>query len=221
VFDYDPTIETKAKRDLRDAFEAMQEVVLEFRATHPVASPAPAPAAAQPKKAPAASGRQSPVKDPKAELEDELTVALREARRRFEEHAPLTDDEDFEVLVQARFAPELEQAALGLLELAWRGKVVPSRDELSRIDIQRHHGAHPRWPQRGRARRPRSRRCSTCVRCRASSIGSPRCRETYCPSLRRSCVARCCGSRKKQVRVEPVDQRRRDRGVGERRPRAP
>ncbi|MBM4776581.1 MAG: HDIG domain-containing protein [Archangiaceae bacterium] len=133
VFDYDPTIETKAKRDLRDGFEAMQELVQEFRATHTAPSAA-APVVPQPKKAPAAPAAPVVAKDPKGELENELTVALRDARRRFEEHAPLTDDEDFEVLVQARFSPELEQAALGLLELAWRGKVVPSRDELSRID---------------------------------------------------------------------------------------
>jgi membrane-associated HD superfamily phosphohydrolase len=75
------------------------------------------------------------VKEPsKDQLDAELTAALRDARRRFEEVAPLAADEDFEVLAQARFSLEVEQATMGLLELAWRGKVVPSRDELSRVD---------------------------------------------------------------------------------------
>lgn len=131
VFDYDPTVETKTKRDLRDAFEAMQEVVHEVRAAQPPPPPVPAP----PPVAPGKKVNAAPSKDPtKEQLEADLSAALREARRRFEEHAPLSEDEDFEALVQARFTPEIEQAALGLLELAFRGKVVPSRDELSRVD---------------------------------------------------------------------------------------
>lgn len=128
VFDYDPTVETRARRDLREAFEAMREVIVEFDASHqPPAALAPAPAKKAGSPAVAAP-------NPKDVREAELTVALKEARRRFEEHAPLPDDEDFDVLVAARFSADIEQATIGLLELAWRGKVVPSRDELSRVD---------------------------------------------------------------------------------------
>ncbi|MBE2251166.1 MAG: HDIG domain-containing protein [Myxococcus sp.] len=132
VFDYDPTIETRTKRDVRAGFEAMQELVAEFRAAHPVAATTPvgAPAPVRPK-----AGAPAPAPEPTREqVEAELTAALVEARRRFEELAPLADDADFLVLAQARFSPEVEQATLALLELASRGKVVPSRDELSRVD---------------------------------------------------------------------------------------
>jgi cyclic-di-AMP phosphodiesterase PgpH len=133
VFDYDPTIETRTKRDVRAGFEAMQELVTEFRAAHPAMVPtasAATPGQAKPKPAAAV-----PVKEPsKEQLDNELTLVLTEARRRFEDLAPLADEGDFEVLAQTRFSLEVEQATLGLLELAWRGKVVPSRDELSRVD---------------------------------------------------------------------------------------
>lgn len=129
VFDYDPTIETRAKRDLRDAFQAMQEVVAEFRASHPLPPPAPVVPVQNGKKPP------PPTKDvTKEQLETELTQYLHEQRRVFEDLAPLSDDEDFDALVLARFSPEVEQATVALLELAWRGRVVPSRDELARVD---------------------------------------------------------------------------------------
>lgn len=120
VFDYDPTIESKARRDLREAFEAMREVIADFNAEHPIVPP-PVP-------------RKAGEKDAKEEARDlELTRALHDARKRFDEHAPVLD-EDFDVLAVARFSAEIEQSAVGLLELAWRGKVVPSRDELGRVD---------------------------------------------------------------------------------------
>jgi putative nucleotidyltransferase with HDIG domain len=131
VFDYDPTVESKAKRGLRDGFEAMQEVIAEFRAQLPVE---PTPAAASNPPAPAKRPPPAPAKDVAKEREEQLSALLRESRRRFEEHAPLGDEEDVEALVQARFDPEVEKSALALLELAWRGKVVTSRDELSRVD---------------------------------------------------------------------------------------
>jgi putative nucleotidyltransferase with HDIG domain len=113
VFDYDPSVESKVKRGLREAFGVMQEVA----ARYPVRP-------AEPRKPGAPLSRE----------EQELLTGLREARRLFEEHAVPPDEEDFEVLAQHRFAAELEQAALSLVELAYRAKIVASRDELSRID---------------------------------------------------------------------------------------
>lgn len=107
VFDYDSLVESKVKRGLREAFAAMQEIV----ATHVAARKAGPP----------------PTKD-------ELLAALREGRREFEAAAVAPDEEDFEVLAQAHFGADLEQAVMTLIELAYRGKVVASRDELSRID---------------------------------------------------------------------------------------
>jgi putative nucleotidyltransferase with HDIG domain len=72
---------------------------------------------------------------PPSKEEQELLTALREGRKEFEATAVAPDDEDFEVLAQGRFGPELEQAVMTLVDLAYRGKIVASRDELSRIDM--------------------------------------------------------------------------------------
>ncbi len=117
VFDYDPAVEPKVKRSLAEAFVEMQAVVAEHQAKVVVDPTAP--------KKPAG-------KETKEDIE--LSHSLREARARFEQHAVLPDDDDFEVLVQARFGRELEQAAVSLVEVAYRSKIVASRGELSRID---------------------------------------------------------------------------------------
>lgn len=114
VFDYDSSVESAVKRGLRDAFTAMQEI-----------------AAARPPKPPEAPKKAG---EKVAKDDQELLEAMRAAKKTFEETAVAPDDEDFEVLALARFAPELEQAAITLVDLAYRGKVVGSREELSRID---------------------------------------------------------------------------------------
>ncbi len=113
VFDYDSQVESKVKRGVRDAFLGMQELA--------------APWAGK------VDGQRKAGTPPSKE-EQELLTVLREGRKSFEDTAVLPDDEDFEVLAQGRFAPELEQAVMTLIELAYRGKLVSSRDELSRID---------------------------------------------------------------------------------------
>ena len=113
VFDYDSLVESKVKRGIRDAFAQMQEVA----AQHPVKLD---------------PNRRSGT--PLSKEEQELIAALRENRRLFEASAVAPDDEDFEVLAQGHFNTELEQAVMTLIELAYRGKVVASRDELARID---------------------------------------------------------------------------------------
>jgi putative nucleotidyltransferase with HDIG domain len=115
VFDFDPSVESKVRRGVREAFGVMQEVVAAHAAKHPPVDPA-----------------RRPERGSKEELE--LAQALAGARGRFETHAVLPDDEDFEVLAQARFTPEVEQAVVGLVDLAYRGKVAAARDELARID---------------------------------------------------------------------------------------
>lgn len=113
VFDYDASVESKVRRGLREAFASMQEVA----ARYPVKP-------AEPRKPGAPLSRE----------EQELLTGLREARRLFEDQAVAPDDEDFDVLAQHRFAADLEQAAVLLVELAYRAKIVTSRDELSRVD---------------------------------------------------------------------------------------
>lgn len=113
VFDYDSQVESKVKRGVREAFDVMQEIAAPW------------------------AGRVDAVKKPGAPVskdEQELLAALREGRKAFEDSAVLPDDEDFEVLAQGHFSHELEQAVMTLIELAYRGKIVASRDELSRVD---------------------------------------------------------------------------------------
>jgi len=114
VFDYDSLIESKVKRGVRDGFAAMQEIA----ARHPGVK---------------IDLSRKPTTPPSKE-EQELLADLREGRRAFEDNAIAPDDEDFEMLAQGRFGPEFEQAVMTLIELAYRGKIVASRDELSRID---------------------------------------------------------------------------------------
>ncbi len=126
VFDYDPSVQSAVARSLEDAFDEMQEVVDEFQLDHYLKSEGkpgeetPAP----PKK------RGPETKEEAAEL----AARLRDARKRLESHIILTDPEDFEALVQNRFSADAQKAALGLVELAYRSKLVISRDELSRVD---------------------------------------------------------------------------------------
>ncbi len=114
VFDYDSLVESRVKHGLREAFGAMQEIV------------ATVTAKGDPNRKLAALT----VKE-----EQEVFAALKDARRIFDASAVPPDDEDFDVLARLHFAPEFEQAAMTLIELAYRGKVVTSRDELSRIDM--------------------------------------------------------------------------------------
>jgi hypothetical protein len=115
VFDLDPSVESKVKKGVREAFGEMRDVVAEHLRKHPPVDPVKRP-------------------EKGSKEEQELVAALIKARGRFEAHAVLPDDVDFEVLAQARFSHELEQAVVNLIELAYRAKVVASRDELSRID---------------------------------------------------------------------------------------
>ncbi len=125
VFDYDPSVESTVGRALDDAFGGMQEVVEEFQLDHYLKSEGKSgDEAANAKK-----------RGPETKEEGlELTARLRDARKRFESLAYPTDTEDFEALVTNRFSPEALKAAHALLEVAYRSKLVTSRDELSRVD---------------------------------------------------------------------------------------
>lgn len=110
VFDYDASVESKVKRSVRDAFTAMRDIIGRFPVTQRRPQDRPGPE------------------------ELELFDALRNGRRTFEEHAVLPDDQDFDAMAQARFSPELEASVLSLIEVAYRARVVASREELSRMD---------------------------------------------------------------------------------------
>ncbi len=122
VFDYELAVESSVKRGVRSAFAEMRAIV-ELHAK-PAVGAVPGGAL----KKPVSVG----AKDPKEDAE--LVQALREAKSRFLEHASPPENDDFEALVQARFSPQVEQAAVGLIELAYRSKLVVSRSELSRFD---------------------------------------------------------------------------------------
>ena len=126
VFDYDPQVQSGVLKSVQGAFGEMQEEVARFEAERAGKKP-PEDAAAQKKKA---------VLEGKAPAADELTERLLSARPRFEALVPVSDVEDYEALVADRFSRDAEQAVSALLEVAYRARLVGSREELSRIDAR-------------------------------------------------------------------------------------
>jgi putative nucleotidyltransferase with HDIG domain len=138
VFDYDPSVQSGITKALQDGFSEMQDLISAFeeeKAAEKGAPPRPQTAedailtAAQKKK-------KAEAEASKEKEEQALSNRLREARKRFEQHLPGVDEEDYEVLVTARFSRDVERAALSLVESAYRSKIASSRDELSRVDAQ-------------------------------------------------------------------------------------
>jgi hypothetical protein len=113
VFDFEPSVEPAVRRAVQEAFAEMEALVPEAQRGKPLL--------------PRAAGRET--RD-----EAELSAKLRDQKKRFEAHVLAPEEDDFEALVQARFAPEVQQAVASLLELAYRAKVVTSREELTRVD---------------------------------------------------------------------------------------
>jgi len=128
VFDYDPSVQPTIARGVEEAFSTMQGLVEQWDLDHAQKKPddavvVPAPAPALVKK-----------KDLNHKEDAELLQLLRDNRKQFEAHALLSEEEDFEALVTNRFSREAARATIGLMDVAYRGKLVTSRDELSRID---------------------------------------------------------------------------------------
>jgi putative nucleotidyltransferase with HDIG domain len=138
VFDYDPSVQPQVARGIEEGFSAMQELIGQWELDHPVKEAPPAPKKAEdgtvvpaPAPGPATLKKKAEAK----EKEDaELLAMLRENKKHFEAHVLLSEEEDFEALVLAKFARDAQQATLGLIDVAYRGKLVTSRDELSRVD---------------------------------------------------------------------------------------
>lgn len=113
VFDYDPSVQSAVARSVENAFAEMQAVIEDFE-----------------------SGRDDAALHKQPDGVPTLAGQLRESKRRFVAHVVPTDDEDFEALVGNRFSHESLRAALSLVDVAYRSKLVISRDELSRVDAQ-------------------------------------------------------------------------------------
>ncbi len=138
VFDYDPQVQQQVIRDVQGAFSEMQEIVAAWEADHAAKKTEEAPKAAK-KDGGAAPVVVAEVKKPVAvapKYDDELLEMLKEARKSFEARVLPLDDDDFNTLSTAHFSREVEKATLGLLEVAYRSKLVISREELSRLDAQ-------------------------------------------------------------------------------------
>jgi putative nucleotidyltransferase with HDIG domain len=84
--------------------------------------------------APPADAKKPTAAAPK--YDDELLEMLKESRKGFESRLLPLDDDDFNTLSTAHFSREVQKATLGLLEVAYRSKLVISREELSRLDAQ-------------------------------------------------------------------------------------
>jgi putative nucleotidyltransferase with HDIG domain len=127
VYDFNASVAGDVLQAVRDAFAPMQEIAARHRGSEPAEAP------------PAGRARKHAAAE-KKEAEDELTAVLNTERFTFEQKLLPVDDEDWEELVAARFAPEVEEAVLQLIERAYpveRTMVVPvaaSRDELAHIE---------------------------------------------------------------------------------------
>jgi putative nucleotidyltransferase with HDIG domain len=129
VFDYDPSVQPSVARGIEEAFSTMQALVEQWDADHTPKKPEEGAAA------PVVPVVKKKVDPKEKEKEDaELLQLLRDNRKLFEAHALLSEEEDFEALVLARFSRDAARATIGLIDVAYRGKLVTSRDELSRID---------------------------------------------------------------------------------------
>ncbi len=113
VFDLDASVKKDIVTNVHEAFGSMQQLVDESVA-----------AAAAPKAKPA---------DAKAGLDAELVERLRLGLAEFWKVIEAPEAEDIDVLLSARFSPELEQATVDLIERAYRSSLVQSREELNRL----------------------------------------------------------------------------------------
>ncbi len=133
VFDYDPQVQQQVMKDLQAGFTDMQDIVNAWETEHSAKKADDASGAKGAKKEPAAPGEAKKAPPP-PKYDEELLAMLKDARKGFEAHVLPLDDDDFDTLANAHFSREVEKATLGLLEVAYRAKLVISRDELSRID---------------------------------------------------------------------------------------
>jgi putative nucleotidyltransferase with HDIG domain len=140
VFDLNPYVLGDSRRALREAFAAMREAVEEERKALAPKEPsaAPAPPADTAKTAPSdnkENGKAKPKTDEGAE-EAAITQRLIAERKGFEQRLFPLEDEDFQVLVNARFSEAIEQATVFLVEQGYPGPVVGSREELQHLNAQ-------------------------------------------------------------------------------------
>ncbi len=124
VFDYDPSVQPAVARGVEVAFSAMQALVEQWDLPKKFDEGA----------VPLAPGLARKKPDVKEKEDAHLLQLLRDNRKLFEGYALLSEEEDFEALVLARFSRDAARATIGLIDVAYRAKLVTSRDELSRID---------------------------------------------------------------------------------------
>ncbi|MHB8874179.1 MAG: HD family phosphohydrolase [Myxococcaceae bacterium] len=138
VFDYDPSVQSGITKAMQDGFGEMQDIVQAFRDELAVENGSPSrPQTAEDAILSSAQKKKKAETDAAKEKDElALTNRLREARKAFEAQLPGVEEEDFEVLVGARFSREVQRASLNLIESAYRAKIAGSRDELSRVDAQ-------------------------------------------------------------------------------------
>ncbi len=138
VYDFNPAVSGEVRQAVKDAFAAMQGLLAEHRAAQEAAARAESETEGNGQKPGNGSGAKKKPLDPKA-AEEALTALLKNERKTFEQKLLPIDDEDWNELVKHRFSPQLEAAALLLLERAYAGErgalpVATSRDELSQVE---------------------------------------------------------------------------------------
>lgn len=131
VYDYDPSVQRAITKGLSDSFGQMQEVAAQLEAEK--AAEKGGPPRPQTTEDALLTSKRKREEAQKEREEQELLHRLKEARRRFDPHA-LLEEEDFQALAGGHFSQEVEKAASTLIESAYRSRIASAREELWRVD---------------------------------------------------------------------------------------
>src|SRR5262249_14028010 len=123
VFDFNPSVIPEERMAIREALEELRRTLVRLDAS--TAKPGEGPGAATSPRSKSSSGRK------RSEHLD--GTALAEARQAFELRLFEVEDDDWRALVDARAAPEVEQASLAVLERGFLAPVVGAREDLGPV----------------------------------------------------------------------------------------
>ena len=122
VYDYTPNVVPDLQKNVHEAFAGMRRALAQVEATGAAEPPAHSKGATNGKKK-----GEPPVID---------SLPILQARAEFERLLFPVSDEDFQALLNAGFAQEVEQVTAALVERAYPAPVAASRDELARVGTQ-------------------------------------------------------------------------------------
>jgi putative nucleotidyltransferase with HDIG domain len=126
VFDFNPSVVPEERAAVREAFEELRRTLARLDAAAGKPGEVAGTGTGSPPRGKAPGGaRKRP--------EHLDGAALEESRRAFELRLFEVDDDDWRALVEARAAPEVEQATLAVLERGFLAPVVGAREDLGPV----------------------------------------------------------------------------------------